>query len=134
MCVTLAVAVGLHRLFVSLSPADVNECVKRPCANSISCKNLIGGYHCACYPGWAGPNCDISQYISISIHLFISPSLSLSPVFLFHPALSLMMIIIIIISPIYRSKQNEDHEVNPGEIRVSLLFNIQIGLDLKRPP
>uniref|UniRef100_A0A674CY32 Delta-like protein n=1 Tax=Salmo trutta TaxID=8032 RepID=A0A674CY32_SALTR len=42
--------------------ADANECMGNPCLNAYSCKNLIGGYHCACYRGWAGQNCDISQY------------------------------------------------------------------------
>lgn len=40
--------------------ADVNECAEKPCLNAYSCKNLIGGYHCACFRGWVGQNCDIS--------------------------------------------------------------------------
>lgn len=43
---------------------DVNECAARPCVNARSCKNLIGGYHCDCFQGWAGQNCDLSQYLS----------------------------------------------------------------------
>uniref|UniRef100_H2UBB8 Delta-like protein n=1 Tax=Takifugu rubripes TaxID=31033 RepID=H2UBB8_TAKRU len=38
----------------------VNECAARPCVNARSCKNLIGGYHCDCFQGWAGQNCDLS--------------------------------------------------------------------------
>lgn len=58
---------NFHALFSSphpplLSHTDVNECTRRPCLNAYACKNLIGGYHCNCYPGWAGPNCNISQY------------------------------------------------------------------------
>lgn len=41
---------------------DANECTARPCVNARSCKNLIGGYHCDCFQGWAGLNCDLSQY------------------------------------------------------------------------
>lgn len=32
------------------------------CVHARSCRNLIGGYLCDCLPGWAGPNCDISEY------------------------------------------------------------------------
>jgi len=57
-----------------LSYTDVNECTRKPCLNAYACKNLIGGYHCNCYPGWAGPNCNTSQYTnsikSISLKLF----------------------------------------------------------------
>lgn len=47
-----------------LPPAftDANECAGQPCVNAYSCKNLIGGYHCNCFPGWFGQNCNISQY------------------------------------------------------------------------
>lgn len=40
--------------------ADFNECLGKPCLNAHSCKNLIGGFHCACFRGWGGRNCDIS--------------------------------------------------------------------------
>ncbi len=58
---------NFHALFSSphpplLSHTDVNECTRRPCLYAYACKNLIGGYHCNCYPGWAGPDCNISQY------------------------------------------------------------------------
>lgn len=32
------------------------------CVHARSCRNLIGGYLCDCLPGWAGQNCDISEY------------------------------------------------------------------------
>lgn len=57
----------IHPLLCLSSPifADVFECAGiKPCLNAYSCKNLIGGYHCACFPGWVGKNCDISQYQS----------------------------------------------------------------------
>lgn len=47
-------------LCLRLHFADVNECAGKPCLNAYSCKNLIGGYHCACFRGWVGQNCDIS--------------------------------------------------------------------------
>lgn len=52
-----------------LPPAftDVNECTRKPCVNAYSCKNLIGGYHCVCFRGWSGQNCDISQYFYYSV-------------------------------------------------------------------
>lgn len=51
----------IHFLCVShLHFSDVNECAGKPCLNAYACKNLIGGYHCACFHGWVGQNCDIS--------------------------------------------------------------------------
>ena len=49
-------------LFLPPASTDANECAGKPCVNAYSCKNLIGGYHCDCFRGWAGQNCDISQY------------------------------------------------------------------------
>lgn len=49
--------------------ADVNECGGKPCLNAYYCKNMIGGYHCACFPGWVGHNCHISQYDFRSVGL-----------------------------------------------------------------
>lgn len=74
---------NFHALFRSphpplLSQTDVNECARRPCLNAYACKNLIGGYHCNCYLGWAGQNCNISQYTnSINSTMYI-------PLILFH--------------------------------------------------
>jgi len=53
----------ISQLFVSLNFADANECMGKPCVNAHTCKNMIGGYHCDCFQGWAGQNCDISQYL-----------------------------------------------------------------------
>lgn len=56
--------VSIDGLGLLLHPAftDKNECARTPCVNARSCKNLIGGYHCDCFRGWSGQNCDISQY------------------------------------------------------------------------
>lgn len=43
---------------------DVDECAAPPCVHARSCKNLIGGFLCDCFQGWAGQNCDLSQYLS----------------------------------------------------------------------
>lgn len=51
----------IHFLFFIFFP-DANECAKKPCVHARSCKNLIGGYHCSCFRGWAGRNCERSQY------------------------------------------------------------------------
>lgn len=98
--------------------------MKRPCANSYSCKNLIGGYLCACYPGWAGPNCDISQYISISILFIAFPVSSGFPLFLHIFLFHLLIFFFIKINQIYRTTQkpNGVHKVNPGQISASVLW------------
>ena len=69
-----------------LPPAftDADECAEKPCKNARFCKNLIGGYHCNCFRGWSGQNCDISQYISLKVTsecLFLSPASSSSGYF-----------------------------------------------------
>lgn len=79
--------VSIDGLGLLLHPAftDKNECARTPCVNARSCKNLIGGYHCDCFRGWSGQNCDISQYFfpfffqkkkssSLSFHWHPSPS------------------------------------------------------------
>lgn len=43
-------------------PSDTNECEMSICVHARSCRNLIGGYLCDCFPGWTGPNCDVSEY------------------------------------------------------------------------
>ncbi|KAF3850134.1 hypothetical protein F7725_019853 [Dissostichus mawsoni] len=48
-----------NKLFISTG-RHANECAGKPCVNAYSCKNLIGGYHCDCFRGWSGPNCDIN--------------------------------------------------------------------------
>lgn len=55
-----------ERLFFVLIFPDANECAARPCVNARACKNMIGGYHCDCFRGWAGLNCDLSQYFFFS--------------------------------------------------------------------
>lgn len=58
--------------WVSFSPpafTDTNECAAgKPCRHAHSCKNLIGGYHCNCFPGWFGQKCDMSQYFLLKSH------------------------------------------------------------------
>lgn len=52
---------------------DANECAARPCVNARACKNMIGGYHCDCFQGWAGLNCDLSQYFFFSLLSAVVP-------------------------------------------------------------
>lgn len=66
---------------LSLTFTDANECVGRPCVKAHSCKNMIGGYHCDCFQGWAGQNCDISQYLLMLLSASLL-HLSAQPVFL----------------------------------------------------
>ncbi|CAF92062.1 unnamed protein product, partial [Tetraodon nigroviridis] len=50
----------LTDFFLHADFPDVNECAAGLCKNARSCKNLIGGYLCECFQGWAGLNCDLS--------------------------------------------------------------------------
>ncbi|KAI2651913.1 Protein jagged-2 [Labeo rohita] len=56
----LPIVYEISQLFLSLTFTDANECMGKPCVNAHSCKNMIGGYHCDCFQGWAGQNCDIN--------------------------------------------------------------------------
>ena len=38
------------------------KCAGQPCLNAYSCKDLIGGYQCTCFTGWAGLDCDINVH------------------------------------------------------------------------
>lgn len=60
--------VSIHGLLLPPAFTDANECAGQPCVNANACKNLIGGYHCNCFRGWSGQNCDISQYFSLKAH------------------------------------------------------------------
>lgn len=65
------VFVSIDGLGLLLPPAftDTNECAAgNPCQHAHSCKNLIGGYHCNCFPGWFGQKCDMSQYFLLRSH------------------------------------------------------------------
>ena len=41
---------------------DVDECVSGPCQNGGSCVDGVDSYECNCSDGWAGENCETSNY------------------------------------------------------------------------
>ena len=55
------------RLFLTMMywrVVDINDCDPNPCGNGCECINLENGYTCECVPGYTGPNCNTSTYMS----------------------------------------------------------------------
>ena len=46
---------------------DINECFSNPCLNGGTCVDQVNGYVCSCQPGYIGTNCQISEYLAISM-------------------------------------------------------------------
>ena len=42
---------------------DVDECLKKPCQNGGTCRNLPGSYTCFCPIGILGKNCETGTMI-----------------------------------------------------------------------
>lgn len=48
--------------FVNLEITDINECFPDPCENNGTCTDLVNEYHCDCFPGFNGTNCENGEY------------------------------------------------------------------------
>ena len=48
---------------------DINECDSTPCQNGATCNNTQppGTYRCDCVPGYNGTNCEIGEFVELSV-------------------------------------------------------------------
>lgn len=47
--------------------AAEHACLSDPCHNGGSCLETSTGFECVCAPGWAGPTCTDSEFLSVFI-------------------------------------------------------------------
>ena len=49
--------------------SDINDCEPNPCKNAGECVDGVASYTCVCRPGYGGPDCSESMFISIFVSL-----------------------------------------------------------------
>ena len=54
---------------------DINDCEPNPCKNAGECVDGVASFTCVCRPGYGGPDCSESMFISLfcslSLHHFV---------------------------------------------------------------
>ena len=57
------------KLNISLSFADMDDCLSEPCQNQGTCQDAVNSYSCSCVAGFSGRNCQTSMN-SCWLHIY----------------------------------------------------------------
>ena len=59
---------AIHINLSFFSFLQVGECYSNPCLNGGACIDWVNMYTCQCLPGYNGPQCEDSKYISMKLY------------------------------------------------------------------